>query len=240
MTRMSRPCLVARSVTSACVLALVLAGCTGAQDRAAGHNPQAGVSGTPVPSYTRSPQHAAETLLDAYRQGQAFDATTQTYVDAAGEAPVELVEVLIEIFEAAGTYPDPSWRIALLEQADTLEPAVQGAPQIRAQLLASLAQLDSARWTAQSDAALERQGDAALKAYSLWGLWPQDFNDDLVADLDKAGDDARVRAWYGVYLVMAGVGVPEVEAELAAVAGGAAVASRERIEALHEASEGDS
>ena len=71
-------------------------------------------------------------------------------------------------------------------------------------------------------------------------MWPQDFNDDLVADLDKAGDDARVRAWYEVYLVMAGVGVPEVEAELAAVAGGAAVASRERIEALHEASEGDS
>ncbi|GAA3801790.1 type II toxin-antitoxin system VapC family toxin [Cellulomonas soli] len=183
-------------------------------------------SARPAPA---DPAEAAAALRDAYTRGEPFDQIGPVLLEAAGGAPDALAEAITEILEAVHDDLDPTWRIALLDRAEHLAPALRQADASRAGLLTALAQLNSMR---TADPARQRQADAALQAYGQWAHWPDDAPEEVLDDLEDGDDDPSTLAWYRVFLTMAGVPGAQIDQELADVTAGRSLPSRERIEEL--------
>ncbi|WP_449386127.1 hypothetical protein [Cellulomonas soli] len=182
----------------------------------------------PAPSPS-DPAEAATALREAYTRGEPVDHLTPDLLDAAAGTPDALAEVITEILEAVHDDLDPTWRIALLDQAERLAPALRQADASREGLLMAVAQLNSMR---TADPARQRQADAALQAYGQWAHWPDDAPDEILDDLEDGDDDPSTLAWYRVFLTMAGVRQEQIDQELADVTAGRSQPSRRRIEEL--------
>lgn len=209
-----------------------------ARPRTPGTTPAATIDQAPDPVATTapsSPAEAVEALLNAYTAGETFGPETEALLTTALGAPESIALAVADILLAVHDDTDPTWRIALLEHADELAPAIARAPQALDALLSAVAQLDTLREPRESDPARARQADAALAAYGRWGRWPQDASDDVLDDLEDGDDDPSTLRWYGVFLTMAGIPRDVIRSELDAVVAGTAHPSRARIEELRAA-----
>ncbi|MGV8978532.1 MAG: hypothetical protein ACOH17_10850 [Cellulomonas sp.] len=187
-------------------------------------------SADPVPS--SDPQEAADAPRRAYISGEEFSHTTQAFLDAALDASESIISAVTDILLAVHEDADPTWRIALLERAAPLAPAVARAPDGRAALLSAVAQLATMRDPGDLQPDLVRKADAAIAVYGQWVRWPEDASDDVLGDLEDGEDDPSTLRWYGVFLRMAGVSRDSITGELDAIAAGTTRPSRTRIDQL--------
>jgi hypothetical protein len=202
----------------------------GPQAATPGPSPEAIARMTPS-----NPHEAAEALRDAYASGKAYGPATQALLEAALDAPEAIIRVVTDILVAVHDDADPTWRIALLDHAVQLAPAVERVPHGRAALLSALAQLDTMRHCVGGDPTPVRQATAALAAYGHWGRWPEDASDEVLDDLEDGEDDPATLRWYDVFLAMAGVPDDVIATERACVYQGTRQPSRARIEELRTA-----
>lgn len=187
----------------------------------------AGQADPPPPTPTPRLSGAQE-LRRAYDDGEEFGARAERMLTRATEDPEELASTLCDILDDHSHNSDPAWRIALLERAEKLAPALRKVENGHQDLLTAVSSLVSAGQSPDADPALARQSAAALAAYGTWGRWPEDIISDVLVGIgDREPEDL---AWYRTFLKIAGAPDAVIDAEMDAIIDGRTDPSAERLE----------
>jgi hypothetical protein len=196
---------------------------------------EAAESTPPVPATppTVTPQHdpfadGVSGILRQLARG-ACDQRVAEVVRLAAATKVDLSSAVADILDDEQG-EDTEWRQHLLELLVADDTVLRADSPYRGNLIIAVGNILNT--TSGDDDAGVRLREVAFQALGAWGAWPNDAADEVFLGLEDEPADETLLSYLRAYLAMAGVNGERAEREVEAVRCRAAVASRERIEAL--------